>query len=95
MNNSCNNHDQITIMLSYTSNCGDTITRTETVNIRDDFPHPMDAVSLAAESFLKDIGAIHTNTVYFVDELTEGEYEAVTDVLMELRKNDDCAEVNK
>lgn len=81
----CFDNEKISIMLSYTNECGDTLTRSETVNIHDEFPDPMDIVTIAAEGFLRDIGAIHTNTVFFADELTDDEFEAVTDALKVFR----------
>ena len=81
----CFDNESISVMFNYVNELGDTLTRSETVQISDDFPIPMDIISMAAESFLKDIGAIRNDSVYFVDELTDDEFEAVTDVLREMR----------
>lgn len=82
----CFDQPVVTINLTYETEYGDVHTRCDRVSIGDGILETIDVVKESVESFLRYIGEIHTNTVYFAEELTNEEYEAVTGILMEMRE---------
>lgn len=81
----CFDQPIITINLTYETEYGDVHTRCDRVSVGDGILEAIDVVKESVESFLRDIGEIHTNTVYFAEELTNEECEAVIGLLESMR----------
>lgn len=84
----CLDQPVVTINLAYETEYGDIHQRSDRVVVGDGIIEAIDIVKESVESFLRDVGEIHTNTVYFAEELSQKEYEAVVELLRSMREGE-------